>query len=60
MNDTSYTEMNHVIYHQTSPDGQIQALVEQDDRVAYFYLASDLKRVLKPKRAGFEISLQAR
>lgn len=43
MNDTSYTEMNHVIYHQTSPDGQIQALVEQDDRVAYFYLASDLK-----------------
>ena len=32
----------NVIFHQTSPDGQIHALVEQDERVAYFYLASEL------------------
>ena len=43
MNATDADAAN-VIYHQTSPDGQIQALVEQDDRVAYFYLASDLPK----------------
>ena len=43
MNEPSNVEPSNVIYEQTSPDGQIYAWVEQDQRVAYFYLASDLE-----------------
>ncbi|MCA9105606.1 MAG: suppressor of fused domain protein [Planctomycetales bacterium] len=33
-------ETGDVLLHEASPDGAVQAVVEQDDRVAYFYLHS--------------------
>lgn len=38
--DDEMHESGEVLLHESSPDGAVQAVVEQDDRVVYFYLHS--------------------